>query len=109
MERSVCDCTPSSPLLTVSVGSVGKSAEKLPSAFLYFFHSPVCPAIGAARQSSSNTRRARARIFRDSNCARMPAILSQTHRTHKPQPRNLNRLIPHDTNQPPLPTPPLSP
>src|SRR4029077_1526009 len=71
MERSVCDCTPSSPLLTVSVGAVGKSTEKLPSAFWYFFHSSVCPAIGAARQSSSNTRIARARIFLDSNCERI--------------------------------------
>src|SRR5882724_5355421 len=75
MERSVCDCTPSSLLLTVSVGSVGKSTEKLPSAFWYRFHSSVCPAIGAARQSSSNAGRARVRIFRISNCGRISGDL----------------------------------
>src|SRR5579864_2063993 len=53
----LCDWMPLSFLLMLSCGSEGKRTARLPSTFLYFFHSPVCPLSETARQSRSVARK----------------------------------------------------
>src|SRR5438270_1352326 len=62
MAINVWDWAPLSVLLTLSSGLPGKRTVKLPSVFLYLFHSSVCPINGTATRARSQEHKSTLRM-----------------------------------------------